>query len=59
MPRDEFFDFGLGFRGETLSFALGAGDNRLCLALGFLLLASVGGKQGLGFRLEPERLIEL
>src|SRR5207237_4751778 len=37
----------------------GPGDDRLRLVLGFLLLASICGKQGLRFRLEPARLVEL
>src|SRR5262249_7863158 len=59
VPHDEFFDFGLGFGGKPLGLSLCAGDNRLRLTLGFLLLASIGSKQSLGFHLEPARFLEL
>src|SRR5262249_31060650 len=48
-----------GFGGKPLGLCLGAGDDCLSLVLGFLLLASICGKQGLSFRLEPARLVEL
>src|SRR5262245_10478670 len=58
-PHDELFDLGLGLDGEPLGLCLGAGDDRLRFMLGFLLLASVCGKQGFRFRLEPACLVEL
>src|SRR5262245_16278675 len=59
MACDEFFDLGLGLGCEPLRLCLGAGDDRLRLLLGFVLLALVCGEQRLRFRLEPACLVEL
>src|SRR5215470_3595032 len=56
---DEFLDLGFGLGGEALGFGLGAGDDRLRLLLGFVLLAPIGGEQGFRLPLEPARLVEL
>ena len=42
--------------GEPLGFRLGARNDRLCLLLGFVLPAPIGGEQSLRFGLEPTRL---
>src|SRR5262245_54742540 len=59
MACDEFFDLGLGLGCEPLRLCLGAGDDRLRLLLGFVLLTLGCGEQRLRFRPEPERLVEL
>src|SRR5262249_9144395 len=58
-PPSEFWILAVGCGGKPLCLCLGAGDDRLRLVLGFLLLATICGKQRLSFRLEPARLVEL
>ena len=59
VPLDELLDLRFCLGGKPLGLGLGAGDDRLRLVFGFLQLALVGGEQGLRFRFEAARLVEL